>query len=124
MRAPLASGSAGGDFAPGASAEGSTMKWRMLVGSVGAFLTVVGVPVGVSEAAKVPRIPITCGMVVEQDAYLYLQDDLTCATQFGISVTRVDEAPQVTIDLRGHTLRGPGSGYAIRSVTSAADGSR
>jgi len=71
---------------------------------------------GPAEAAT-PETPITCGMVVEADASLYLADDLSCATPVGVRIQQDNSgdagAPTVTVDLRGHTLRGPGAGTGI-----------
>lgn len=65
-------------------------------------------------------VPITCGMVVNDDAQLYLARDLHCLTTFGVLVTQVQgepsPAPDVQIDLRGHTLSGPGSGGGIINI--------
>jgi hypothetical protein len=64
--------------------------------------------------AAVPRMPLTCGMLVQHDAVVYLTKNLTCKTQYGVRVD-FDESsdyavtPDVTIDLQGHTLRGPGT---------------
>ena len=87
------------------------MKFRATLAALGATL-LLGLLAPPVEAA-VPRIPITCGMVVIQDAYLYLEKDLDCSTSVGVAVRYDHEhgvIPQVTVDLRGHTLRGPGDG--------------
>lgn len=68
------------------------------------LLTVVAPP----AQAAVRRIPITCGMVVTQDAVLYLTRNLTCPGT-GVRVTDQGSRPHVVVDLRGHTLRGPGT---------------
>lgn len=66
--------------------------------------------------AAVPHIPLTCGLIVQQDAVVYLAHDLTCP-DFGVRV--VDDAaepgpgPHVTVNLRGHTLRGSGTAFGI-----------
>lgn len=61
--------------------------------------------------------PITCGMVVQQDAQLYLARNLSCRTDFGVRVSQEQSepgpVPHVQIDLRGHTLSGPGTGIGI-----------
>jgi len=61
--------------------------------------------------------PITCGMVVQEDAHLYLARDLSCTTAFGVRVSQEQSepgpVPNVQIDLRGHTLTGPGTGIGI-----------
>ena len=90
------------------------MKVRATLAALGATL-LVGLLAPPVEAA-VPRIPITCGMVVIQNAYLYLEQDLDCSTSVGVDVGYDHEhgvAPQVTVDLRGHTLRGPGEGHGV-----------
>ena len=67
--------------------------------------------------AAPPGVPITCGMVVQQDAQLYLARNLSCTTDFGVRVSQEQSepgpVPHVQIDLRGHTLSGPGTGIAI-----------
>ena len=61
--------------------------------------------------------PITCGMVVQDDAQLYLARDLYCP-DFGVRLEQHPSIiPTIKIDLRGHTLRGPGSGYGISGFT-------
>ena len=76
------------------------------------LLTVAAPP----ARAAVPTIPITCGMVVQQDAVLYLAKDLTCP-DFGIRVVQEPAepgpVPHVVVDLRGHTLRGSGTAFGI-----------
>jgi hypothetical protein len=66
--------------------------------------------------AAVPQIPLTCGLVVQQDAVVYLAHDLTCP-DFGVRVVappaEPGPGPHVTIDLRGHTLRGSGVAFGI-----------
>lgn len=77
------------------------------------FLTVL-TPPG-SAVAAVAGTPITCGMVLHQDAKLYLARNLTCPT-FGVVVEHDPDDPVVPtleVDLRGHTLRGPGTGVGI-----------
>lgn len=75
----------------------------------------LAVPTPPAQAAP-PRIPITCGMVVQQDAELYLEADLHCP-DFGIRVVQPPgepgPGPSVVVDLRGHTLRGSGTGDGI-----------
>lgn len=73
--------------------------------------------------AAVPKIPITCGMVVQRDAVVYLAKDLYCP-EFGVLVQDVEELPtaHVVADLRGHTLRGPGTGYGITAFNGDAGG--
>ena len=53
------------------------MKFRATLAALGATL-LLGLLAPPVEAA-VPRIPITCGMVVTQDAYLYLRRISTAA---------------------------------------------
>jgi hypothetical protein len=66
--------------------------------------------------AAVPHIPLTCGLVVEEDAVVYLAHDLTCP-DFGVRVVappaEPGPGPHVKIDLRGHTLRGSGTAFGI-----------
>lgn len=57
-----------------------------------------------SVAAAAPRT-VTCGSTVTVDTVL--RHDLTCAGE-GLVLE-----PGVTLDLRGHTLRGPGSGVGV-----------
>lgn len=74
-----------------------------------ALLTVLAPP----AQAAVPWVPLTCGMVIQEDANVYLAEDLTCP-DFGVRVqydhaADVPATPHVLVDLRGHTLRGPGT---------------
>ena len=77
-----------------------------------ALLTVVAP----QARAAVPKIPITCGMVVQQDAVLYLKKNLHCP-DFGIRVVQEPgvpgPGPHVVVDLRGHTLSGSGTAAGI-----------
>ncbi|HEY3338482.1 MAG TPA: right-handed parallel beta-helix repeat-containing protein [Propionicimonas sp.] len=60
-------------------------------------------------------IPLRCGMVLTTDATLYLKKDLHCSG-FGVSVPGIvgeSPYPHVVVDLRGHTLFGPGSADGI-----------
>ena len=81
------------------------MKVRATLAALGATL-LLGLLAPPVEAA-VPRIPITCGMVVIQDAYLYLEQDLDCSTSVGVDVALRPRA-------RGHSAghRGPQGTYA------------
>ena len=90
------------------------MKMRTLLAGLGA-MALLALP-ATPAAAAVPRIAIKCGMVVMQDADLYLPDDLYCR-DFGVSV-QFDHAeggptPHVTVDLKGHKLYGSGQGKGI-----------
>lgn len=91
------------------------MRKLSVVISVIASLVVLTVAAPPAQAA-VPRIPITCGMVVQQDAVLYLTKDLTCP-DFGIRVVQEPAepgpVPHVVVDLRGHTLRGSGVAFGV-----------
>jgi hypothetical protein len=84
------------------------------------LLTVLAPP----AHAAAPGIPITCGMVVRQDAVLYLARDLYCP-DFGVSIQQDHSGdvppPHVRIDLRGHTLSGPGTGNGITAYTGGTD---
>ena len=84
------------------------------------LLTVLAPP----AQAAVPHIPFTCGLVVKEDAVVSLAHDLTCPS-FGVQVVQdmanSGPVPHVTVDLRGHTLRG--SGMAIGINANNAGGS-
>ncbi len=74
--------------------------------------------------AAVPRVPLTCGMVITQDADVYLPHNLTCP-EFAVRV-RQDHSgdvppPNVRIDLRGHTLRGLGTADGIVAFSGKKD---
>jgi hypothetical protein len=60
--------------------------------------------------------PITCGMVLMEDAHLYLANDLSCP-DFGVRITQEESGPgpvpHVVVDLRKHTLTGPGHSHGI-----------
>lgn len=79
-------------------------------------------PPTTASAAKPKVQPITCEMVVQQDANLYLARDLTCRT-FAVRVVQYQGEPEpgpvphVTVDLRGHTLRGDGTGSGITAFS-------
>lgn len=73
-----------------------------------------------AAAAGLKAQPITCEMVVQQDANLYLARDLTCPT-FAVLVVQRSEpepgpVPHVTVDLRGHTLWGGGTGTGFTAL--------
>ena len=74
--------------------------------------------------ADTPRVRLVCGMVISQDASIYLAHDLTCP-DFGVRVEQDHSGeippPNVRIDLRGHTLRGPGTGYGIAAFSGGLD---
>ncbi|MGV8908281.1 MAG: hypothetical protein ACOH1Y_04805 [Propionicimonas sp.] len=78
------------------------------------LLTVLAPP----AQAAVPKIPLTCGLVVKQDALVVLKKDLTCPA-FGVQVVQdlanSGSVPHVTVDLRGHTLRGSGMAIGINA---------
>jgi hypothetical protein len=72
-------------------------------------------PPASAEAAPA-GVPITCGMRVQDDARLYLAEDLQCPTYGVLLEQHRTKVPTIDIDLRGHTLRGPGlpfTGYGI-----------
>lgn len=72
-----------------------------------------------AEAATTP-VPLTCGMVLNRDAEVYLPRDLYCP-DFAIRVEQDHSGdvppPHVQVDLRGHTLRGPGTGNGITAFS-------
>ncbi len=73
--------------------------------------------------AAVPRQPITCGMVVRSSVHLYLTKNLHCTTSFGVRVEYPEAEggpiPEVTVDLKGHRLSGPGTADS-RGITAFA----
>ncbi|MGV8908282.1 MAG: hypothetical protein ACOH1Y_04810 [Propionicimonas sp.] len=75
-------------------------------------------------AEATPRSALTCGMVINTDANVYLAHDLTCP-DFGIRVEYDHSGdvppPHVRVDLRGHTLRGPGTGNGITAFSGGLD---
>ena len=81
-------------------------------GSMGAVLTTILVALAGSlwappaEAAAVDPVAITCGAVLQQNAYLAA--DLTCPSGNGVTA-----AASLSIDLRGHHLTGSSSGVGI-----------
>jgi hypothetical protein len=88
------------------------MRRRIILAAAAGAVALTGL--ASPAQAAVPRIPLTCGMVVQQDAVVYLTKDLTCKTQYGVRVDYDESSdyavtPNVTIKLRGHTLRGPGT---------------
>jgi hypothetical protein len=90
------------------------MKLRSVLIGLVAMLPLALLPT--PAQADVPRIPIRCGLIVQEDAYLYLKKNLYCPGPIGVAVLYNAEerhAPRVTVDLKGHTLRGPGSGGGI-----------
>ena len=95
------------------------MRVFKFVSSILASLVLVTVTAP-SAQADVPPIPLTCGMVIKQDAKVYLAKDLRCPT-FGVRVqsdfSGEVPGPTVVIDLRGHTLRGPGTGEGITAFS-------
>ena len=85
------------------------MKFRATLAALGATL-LLGLLAPPVEAA-VPRIPITCGMVVTGDAYLYLTKDLDCSTSVGVAVGYDED--------HNHFHRSWWTSRAIRSVGPA-----
>src|SRR6186997_2389287 len=88
------------------------MRRRIILAAAAGTLALAGL--ASPAQAAVPRIPLTCGMVVQQDAVVYLTKNLTCKTQYGVRVDYDESSdyasiPNVTVDLQGHTLRGPGT---------------
>jgi hypothetical protein len=83
------------------------------------LLTVLAPP-----AQADPHIPLTCGLVVKQDAVVDLAANLTCPN-FGVQVVQdlanSGPVPHVVVNLHGHTLRG--SGVAIGISANNAGGS-
>jgi hypothetical protein len=63
-----------------------------------------------AEAAQRPQSITTCGQAITK-ASAYLARDLTCTQGFNISSAASPE--DISIDLRGHRLQGPGSGTAV-----------
>ncbi|KGM03522.1 right-handed parallel beta-helix repeat-containing protein [Cellulomonas cellasea] len=84
------------------------MRSRPLVATLCAAAAAVASSVAVAAPASAAPVAVTCGDVVTTDAYL--DADTACA---GVGLTLVGD---VTLDLRGHTLDGEGSGAGI-SVT-------
>ncbi|GAA3638356.1 hypothetical protein [Microlunatus ginsengisoli] len=87
----------------------------LLAVAVGAALVALAAP---TAQAAPPRVPLTCGMVLTRDATVYLTHDLTCRTSVGVEVDYPEgedypAVPHVTVDLRGHTLRGSGKLYSV-----------
>jgi hypothetical protein len=96
--------------------------FRFLV-SILAALVLLAVLAPPAQAA-VPRIPLTCGMVLTSSADVYLNSDLYCPG-FGVRVAQDHSddfpAPHVRVDLRGHELRGSGTSYGVTEVSSGGD---
>ena len=94
------------------------MRIRTLLAGLSA-MALLALPATPAQAA-VPRTAVKCGMVVMQDANLYLPKDLYCR-DFGVSVlfnnAEGGPTPHVIVDLNGHTLYGSGRG---RGVTAFA----
>ena len=76
-----------------------------------------------AEAAT-PRLRLTCGMVINRDAEIYLARDLYCP-DFAVRVEQDHSGyvlpPRVRVDLRGHTLRGNGTGRGITAFSGGSD---
>jgi hypothetical protein len=80
------------------------MRSRPLVAALSAATAVVSSVLLAAPASAAP-VAVTCGDVVTTDAYL--DADASCA---GVGITLVGD---VTLDLRGHTLDGGGSGTGL-----------
>ncbi|MGW6128828.1 hypothetical protein ACWFNE_02250 [Cellulomonas sp. NPDC055163] len=80
------------------------MRSRPLVAALSAAAAVVSSVLLAAPASAAP-VAVSCGDVVTTDAYL--DADATCA---GVGITLVGD---VTLDLRGHTLDGGGSGTGL-----------
>lgn len=93
---------------------------RLLV-SIAAFASALLPTSAVAAQAVTGSQPITCGMVVDKSMNLHLSKDLYCPT-FGVRVVYPNDdggtTPDVSVDLRGHTLRGPGRGMGITAFGS------
>lgn len=90
---------------------------RALIVLVGITALLVPLINTTSAQAAGQSEPISCGMVVTHDVRLYLAKDLYCS-EFGVRIYQPQgedgtAIPDVTVDLRGHTLRGPGTGRGI-----------
>lgn len=103
--------------------RGSSMRaYRIVVSVLSSLilLTVAAPPVQASPRGT----PLTCGMVISRDAQLYLAHDLTCP-DFAVRVEQDHSGdvppPNVRIDLRGHTLRGPGTADGIVAFSGGSD---
>ncbi len=92
------------------------MLIRRVLLVLGALAMTAPMMVAGSAEAAVPKKAITCGMVVRESIQLYLARDLYCPA-FAVRVEQDQEGPgpipKVTVDLRGHTLRGDGTGRGI-----------
>jgi parallel beta-helix repeat protein len=64
-----------------------------------------------ADAATRPQPITACGQTITK-ASAYLTGDLTCSQGFGVP-SNATSTRDVTLDLRGHRLQGPGSGTAI-----------
>jgi len=75
-----------------------------------------------SPATAAPTgTPMSCGMVVREDVTLYLTKDLHCATFVVATASPYEEgttAVHIVLNLRGHTLFGPGSGRGVSAIGS------
>jgi hypothetical protein len=94
------------------------MKTRTVLAGCASAVLLVVTSAPAQAATSVPRIPLTCGMVVTRDAVVYLAKDLTCPTSTGVQVAFPEgeenpTAPHVTVDLQGHTLRGMDKQFSI-----------
>ena len=81
-------------------------------------LALPAVPATGAEAAT-GGVPLTCGMSIDHDATVYLNKNLHCPSSFGVQVGGsmwVNTSPHVVVDLRGHTLPGPGTEAGISGV--------
>jgi hypothetical protein len=86
------------------------MRIRAVLAGLAALVLLLALPA--PAEAGVPKVAITCGLVVRHDVHLYLTDDLYCPGEFGVRVEYPEAEggpiPMVTVDLKGHTLRGSG----------------
>jgi hypothetical protein len=91
------------------------MRFRVILACVA--VATAGLAAAPAEAATPGPIPVTeCGQVITRDAYL--TRDLTCDTFFGISLVAPPDAEEgapvsASLNLRGHRLRGSGTGIGI-----------
>ncbi len=87
---------------------------RIMAIAAGVVLCASLVPT-TTEAAET-GIPLTCGMAIDGDAAIYLNNNLRCP-DFAVRIEGIfpdgNLSPHVTVDLRGHTLTGSGSSDGI-----------
>jgi Periplasmic copper-binding protein (NosD) len=94
-------------------------RLSLLGAAIAAVLTISVVSVLPAEAADAPQRISRCGQAITSSS-VYFDRDLTCAGGFRVPLLFDDEdTPRaITVDLRGHRLRGPGSGDAFNSYNS------